>query len=68
MHYIIVKEKDLEKLSKTVNEYLSKGYIPTGGISTITERIRIKTKEVPTGEWDTSTYYIQSMINTKGTG
>ena len=62
MHYIIVKELTLEGLESSVNKRVDRGYVPTGGILRLTDRVRQKTDENPTGEWNTYEYFVQPMM------
>lgn len=59
--YKIIREKTLTGLEANVCKALNEGFVPTGGLSRITERIRKKTRENPTGEWETITWFIQAM-------
>ena len=59
MEYMVIKKTDTNQLVSEVNEWISKGWKPTGGVSVAFGRIR---NETGSKSWTEVLFHIQAMI------
>ena len=59
MEYMVIKKTDTTELVSEVNDWISKGWKPTGGVSVAFGRIR---NESGSKSWTEVLFHIQAMV------